>query len=169
MIPTKRATRSFPHVDWTASAWPIKKFIDPNAEIIFINWPEEELKPEHGNPFDIKGVELGHKNNKCTFEVIIEKFSIKDPYELKIAEIVHAADIEGELDKVPKAKGIRAIFSGLRFISKDDYETLEVEMKIWGALYTYFKLKGLEEKYRDKLKSLSRIDRLRFLKELLRK
>ena len=49
---------------------------------------------------------------------------------LKIAEIVHAADIEGELDKVPEARGVKAVFSGLRFVTRDDYETLEVGMKI---------------------------------------
>jgi len=98
--------------------------------LFFINWSEEELKPEHGIPFDIKGVELGHKDGKCTFEVIVEKYSIKDPYVQKIAEVVHAADIEGKLDKVPEARGIKAIFSGLRFITRDDYETLEIGMKI---------------------------------------
>ncbi|OYT48170.1 MAG: chromate resistance protein [Desulfurococcales archaeon ex4484_42] len=108
----------------------MKRFADPNAEYVFINWPEDELKPEHGIPFDIKGVELGHKDNKCTFEVIVEKYSIKDPYVLKIAEIVHAADIEGEIDKVLEARGIKAVFNGLRFITKDDYETLELGMKI---------------------------------------
>ena len=162
-------TRTFPHVDRTASAWLIKRFIDPEAEFVFINWPEEELRPEHGIPFDIKGVELGHRNNKCTFEVIVEKYSIKDPYVLKIAEIVHAADIEGEIDKVPEARGIKAVFNGLRFVTKDDYETLDVGMKIWEALYASFKLKDIEEEHKEQLKSLSRIERLKFIKETLRR
>ena len=162
-------TRTFPHVDRTASAWLIKRFIDPEAEFVFINWPEEELRPEHGIPFDIKGVELGHRNNKCTFEVIVEKYSIKDPYVLKIAEIVHAADIEGEIDKVPEARGIKAIFNGLRFVTKDDYETLDVGMKIWEALYASFKLKDIGEEHKEQLKSLSRIERLKFIKETLRR
>ncbi len=159
----------FFHVDKTASAWLIKRFIDPEAEFIFINWPEEELKPEHGIPSDIKGIELGHRNNKCTFEVIVEKYSIKDPYVLKIAEIVHAADIEGEIDKVPEARGIKAVFNGLRFVTKDDYETLDVGMKIWEALYASFKLKDIEEEHKEQLKSLSRIERLKFIKETLRR
>jgi len=86
---------------------------------------------------------------------------------LKIAEIVHAADIEGELDKAPEARGIKAVFNGLRFITKDDYETLEVGMKIWEALYANFKLKDMLEKYEEKLKSMSRTERLRFLKDAL--
>ncbi len=163
----KWVTRSFPHVDRTASAWLIKKFIDSNAEFIFINWPEEPLKPEYGTPFDIKGVELGHKGNKCTFEVIVEKYNIKDPYVLKVSEVVHAADIKEELEKNPLAAGVKSILSGLRFTTKDDYETLEIGMKIWESLYNYFKLKDLEEKHSEELKKMDRIERLKFIKKKL--
>ncbi len=168
-IDVRWVTRRFPHVDRTACAWLIKKFIDSEAEFVFVEWPREELKPEHGIPFDIEGVELSHRDNKCTFEVLVEKYSIKDPYVHRIAEIVHAADIEGELDKVPEARGIKAIFDGLRMITRDDYETIEIGMKIWEALYTSFKLRDLEEKYREKLESMSSIEKLKFLKELISK
>ena len=164
----KWVTRSFPHVDRTASAWLIKRFIDPQAEFVFIDWPEQELRPEYGTPFDIKGVELGHRDGKCTFEVIVEKYSIEDPYVKKIAELVHAADIEGEIDKVPEARGIKALFSGLRLVTKDDYETLELGFKIWDAIYAYYKLRDLEEKHREELASMSRSERLRYLKKLLK-
>lgn len=164
----KWVTRNFPGVDRTASAWLIKKFIDPEAEFVFINWPEEKPELGRGIPFDIEGVELGHKGSKCTFEVMVEKYSIKDPYVLKIAEVVHAADIEGEIDKAPEARGVKAIFSGLRFVTKDDHETLDIGMKVWEALNAYFKLKDIEEKHRDKLKSMPRTERLRFLEEILR-
>ncbi len=164
----KWVTRSFPYVDRTASAWLIKKFIDPQAEFNFINWPEEKLKPEHGTPFDIKGVELGHKDGKCTFEVIVEKYNIADPYVYKVAEVVHAADIEGELEKAPEAVGIKALLSGLRFMTENDYETLEMGVNIWEALYTYFKLKDLEIKHKEELKKMSRMERLRFLKKLIK-
>jgi len=164
----KWVTRSFPHVDRTASAWLIKRFIDPQAEFVFIDWPEQELRPEYGTPFDIKGVELGHRDGKCTFEVIVEKYSIEDPYVKKIAELVHAADIEGEIDKVPEARGIKALFSGLRLVTRDDYETLELGFKIWDAIYAYYKLRDLEEKHREELASMSRSERLRYLKKLLK-
>ncbi len=75
----KWVTRSFPHVDRTASAWLIKRYIDPEAEFILIDWPEQKLKPEHGTPFDIKGVELGHHGSKCSFETIVEKYLSKTP------------------------------------------------------------------------------------------
>ncbi|RLE91742.1 MAG: hypothetical protein DRN04_12045 [Thermoprotei archaeon] len=107
----------------------MKRYIDPEAEFIFINWSYEPI-PEDTVPFDIKGVELCHKNNKCTFEVIIEKYGIKDAIVHKIAELVHAMDIEGELDKVPEAKGIKMIISGLRFAAKDDSEVVNLGLKI---------------------------------------
>ena len=101
-----------------------------NAEFVFIDYPREQPKPEHGTPFDIKGVELGHKDGKCTFEVIIEKYKVKDPILRKVAQIVHAADIEGELYKVPEAAGVLAVFTGLRLIVKDDLEALNIGSKI---------------------------------------
>ena len=162
-------TRNYPGVDRTASAWLIKKFIDPDAEFIFIKWPEEKPLPEHGTLFDIKGADLGHRNGKCTFETILEKYSLKNPYLSRVAEIVHAADIEEDIDKVPEARGIKAVFSGLRFVADNDYETLEIGMKIWEAIYTNFKLKDIIEKHRDKLDSMGRLERLEFLKSGLRK
>ena len=154
-------------MDRTASAWLIRKFIDPDAEFVFIDWPEEEVRPGHGIPFDIRGVELGHRDSKCTFEVIVEKYSIDDPYVRRIASIVHAADIKGELEKAPEARGVKAILSGLRLITSSDYETLELGMKIWEALYTYFRLADLEEKHGEKLRGMSPAQRLRMLKQML--
>jgi len=160
----KWVTRRFVHVDRTASAWLIKKFIDQNAEFVFIDYPREQPKPEHGIPFDIKGVELGHKDGKCTFETIMEKYKIKDLILTKISQIVHAADIEEELHKVPEAAGILALFSGLRLIAKDDFEALEIGFKIWDSLYAYFKGQEIKEKFKDKLKEMDRIARMEFLR-----
>ncbi len=164
----KWVTRTFPGVDRTASAWLIKRFVDSQAEFGFIDWPEEKPKPDQ-IPFDIKGVEHGHRDNKCTFEVIADKYSIKDPYIHRIAEVVHAADIRGELEKTPEASGMKAMFDGLRFVTDDDYETLETGMKVWEALYAHFKLENLEKKYEKELEPLSRGKRLRFIKEALNK
>ena len=164
----KWVTRTFPGVDRTASAWLIRRFVDPEAEFSFIDWPEEKPKPDQ-IPFDIKGVEHGHRDNKCTFEVIVEKYSIKDPYVRRIAEVVHAADIRGELEKAPEASGMKAIFDGLRFVTSGDYETLEIGMKVWEALYAHFKIEDLEKKYEKELEPLSRSERLRFIKGALNK
>jgi len=160
-------TRRFVHVDRTATAWLIKKFIDKDAEFVFIDYPRERPKPEHGTPFDIKGVKLGHKNRKCTFEVVMEKYKVEDPFVKKVAEVVHAADIEGELHKVPEAAGILALFTGLRLIAKNDLEALEIGFKVWDSLYAYFKAQEIKEKFKDKLKEMDRIARIEFLRSQL--
>lgn len=67
---------------------------------------------------------------------------------------------------MPEARGIKAVFNGLRFITKDDYETLELGMKIWDAIYASLKLKDIQERYKDELKSMTRTERLRFLKKV---
>ncbi len=160
-------TRSFPGVDRTASAWLIRRFVDPEAEFTFIDWPEEELKPEHGIPFDIKGVEHGHRDGKCTFEVIVEKYSIDDPYVRRLAEIVHAADIKGEEDRAPEARGIKAVLDGLRFVTGSDEETLRIGMMLWEALYAHFRLEDLKKELQEELEPLSKTERLRLLKRRL--
>ena len=164
----KWVTRRFVHVDRTASAWLIKNFIDENAEFVFIDYPREQPKPEHGTPFDIKGVELGHKDGKCTFEVIMEKYRIEDPILKKVAQIVHAADIEGELQKVPEAAGVLAVFTGLRLIAKDDFEALNIGFKVWDSIYAYFKAQEIKEKFKDKLKEMDRIARIEFLRSQIK-
>ena len=164
----KWVTRSFPAVDRTASAWLIKRFIDPEAEFTFIRWPEEKPGPEHGIPFDIEGVELGHHDGKCTFEVIVEKYGITDPYVREIAEIVHAADIRGELGKRPEAKLAKLIFDGLRLATRDDRETLEVGMRIWDAIYAALRRREVEEKHRSELEGLTRNEKLERLRAIMR-
>jgi len=158
-------TRTCPYVDRTASAWLIKRFIDKNAEFVFIKWPREKPDPSLGVPFDIRGVELGHRDGKCTFEVIVEKYKIVDPIVKKIAEVVHAADIEEDIDKSPLARGIKAILNGLRYMYKDDYKVLEEGIKIWDALYAHFKILEIMERYSEELKSMDRIGRIAFLRD----
>jgi len=165
----KWVTRSFPHVDRTASAWLIKRFIDPKAEFIFIDWPDEPI-PGDAIPFDIKGVEHGHHDNKCTFETIVEKYNITDPIVHKIARVVHAMDFEGELKNVPEGIGIRMIISGLRFAVKNDIDAINIGFKIWDALYSYFKSQGLLEKYsKEILSKMSRLERYKFIRDRVRK
>ncbi len=169
-IKMKWVTREHVHVDRVACPWLIKRFIDPNAEFKFIPWPGTELKPEDGIPFDIPGVELGHHDNKCSFEAIIEKYNLKDdPALLELAKIVHAADISADRDKAPEAAGLEAIASGAMYIVNDDYEALEKEFFIYDALYAYCQLKLLREQYKEQLEKMSRKERYEFLKSKIRK
>ena len=166
----KWVTREHVHVDRVACPWLIKRFIDPEAEFKFVPWPGTELKPEDGIPFDIPGVELGHHDNKCSFETIIEKYNLKDdPALLELAKIVHSADIAADRDKVPEAAGLEAIASGAMYIVKDDYEALEKGFFIYDALYAYCQLKLLREQYKEQLEKMSRKEIFEFIKARIKK
>jgi len=97
-------TREHVHVDRVASPWLISKFIDGDAEFIFVPWPGSLPTPEMGIPFDFPGAdfELGHHDGKCTFEAIVEKYDVDDPWVKEIAKIVHAADVAADIDKAPE-------------------------------------------------------------------
>jgi hypothetical protein len=114
-----------------------------------------------GIPFDFPNTnfELGHHEGKCTFEAIIEKYDVKDPWVKEMAKIVHAADIATDTDKVPEARGLEAISAGSMYLVKDDYEALEKGFAMYDALYIYVQLEKLREKYKDELVKME-IERL---------
>ena len=104
----KWITRWHVHVDRVACPWLISKFVDRGAEFVFIPWPDPLPSPDMGIPFDFprSDFELGHHDGKCTFEAIIEKYQIEDPWVLEIAKIVHAADVASDIDTAPEAHGV---------------------------------------------------------------
>jgi len=165
----KWVTREFVHVDRTACPWLIKKFIDPNAEFIFV--PDDEIpkiiKETGAIPFDVKGVRLGHRNGKCSFETIIEEYKLDDPALYELAKIVHAADLRDYSESLEGA-GLDAVMIGLRYNSKDDYEAVEKATIVYDALYTYCKVKLLRKKYADELASMDKKSQRLFLLEKLR-
>jgi hypothetical protein len=122
----KWVTRQYVHVDRTACPWLIKKFVDQNAEFIFV--PVDEInkivETEKAIPFDAPDVELGHHGDKCSFDAIIEKYEIKDPAVLELAKIVRAADT-GVPEDAPEAFGLDAVMTGLSIAAKDDREAIE--------------------------------------------
>jgi hypothetical protein len=136
----KWITREHVKVDRVACTWLIKKFVDSQAEFIFV--PKEQVmeiaKKEGAIPYDVEGVELGHHNGKCSFEAIIEKYKITDPAVNFLAQIVHGADISNDIYKRPEAPGLKAVafgFAGLGL--KDDQEILDKEFIVYDALYAY--------------------------------
>jgi len=165
----KWVTREHVHVDRVACPWLIKRFIDPKAEFKFIPWPGTELKPEDGIPFDIPGVELGHHDNKCSFETIMEKYGLKDLVLFELAKVVHSADISADKDKVHGAAGLEAIATGAMYIVKDDYEALEKGSFVYDALYAYYQLKLLREKFKEQLDKMNRKEQYEFLRSKIRK
>ncbi len=134
----KWVTRERVHVDRVACPWLIKRFIDKDAEFIFVPRDTDPSTIKEGIPFDMKGVELGHHGNNCSFDAFVEKYNITDPAVKEIQKIVHEADTEVE-NPSPLAKALDVLARGYRMICKDDYETLEKEFYMYDALYAYFK------------------------------
>jgi len=129
-------------VDRVACPWLISRFIDSDAEFIFVpkSQVEQVAKETGAIPFDAPNVELGHKNGKCSFESIIEKYGLTDPALLRLAKIVHAADIETELDTDEIAPGLEAIAVGYSLRFPNDKENLSQQFGVYDALYAWCRL-----------------------------
>ncbi|HEY3295621.1 MAG TPA: chromate resistance protein ChrB domain-containing protein [bacterium] len=137
----KWITREHVMVDRVACPWLIKKFVDADAEFLFVPTDKvmEAAKKENATPFDVAGVELGHHVGHCSFEAIVAKYRLEDPAIQLMAKVVHGADVEVDLFGRPEAPGIKAIAKGFRLIGlKDDHEILEREFIVYDALYAYF-------------------------------
>ena len=164
----KWVTRLDVHVDRTACPWLIKRFIDPEAEFLFVPAEkiEETVKKEKAFPYDALGVELGHHGDKCSFDAIVEKYEIEDPSVLELAKIVRAADTN-KMAASPEAAGLEAIMTGMGVLSKDDYETVAKATPVYDALYTNCKLKLIREKHKAEIEKMNRKERREFLKKKL--
>lgn len=131
----KWATRAGIHVDRTACAWLIRRFLDPEAEFVFVDDPDEV--PEDATPFDMRGVPLGHHRGECSFEAILRRYDRDDPALVDIARIVHEADLEDERYDAPEARGLDVILRGLSMVSASDEEMLAVTDRLYDGLYEY--------------------------------
>ncbi len=135
-------TRSHVHVDRVACPWLIQRFIDNQAEFLFVPKSQvDRVASETGAiPFDSPGVELGHHDGRCSFESIIQKYDLKDPGLLRLAKIVHAADVAEDIDTDPIARGLEAIASGFSLRFPDDEENLEIQFEVYDALYAWCRM-----------------------------
>jgi hypothetical protein len=138
----KWVTRSHVHVDRVACPWLISRFVDSDAEFLFV--PKSQIKrmvEETGAiPFDAPGVELGHHDGKCSFETIVEHFGLTDKALLRLAKIVHCADVRADRDADPVATGLEAIAVGYSLRFPDDLENLEWQFDVYDALYAWCRL-----------------------------
>ena len=128
------ATRSGPHVDRTACAWLIARFVDPEAEFVFVDDPDEV--PGDATPFDMRGVELSHHDGECSFEAILRRYELTDPVLWAIARIVHEADLEDERYDAPEAPGLDALMRGLSMV-RPDHDVLAISAPLYDGLYEY--------------------------------
>jgi AraC-like DNA-binding protein len=136
----KWITRERPKIDRIACPWLIKRFIDKEAEIIYVPFDDVAKKAMQLDaiPFDIPGVEFTHYNDECTFDYFIRKYKIKDPALHTIAVIVRGADTDRH-DLAVQASGLWALSAGLSYNFKDDHELLEKGMILYDALYSWAK------------------------------
>jgi hypothetical protein len=126
-------TRPRPHVDRIASAWLIKRFVDPAAEFVFA--PPDQI-PGDAIPFDMAGVEFGHHGEDCTFETLLRRTGLRDRKLALLAEIVHEADIKDQKFAREEARGIDLALRALLSAIKDDHEALAQGMTLFDGLYS---------------------------------
>lgn len=143
----KWVTRARPKTDRVACPWLIRKFIDTDAEIMYV--PADQVlsaaQKEGARSFDAPNAEFTHRDEKCTFEVLIEDFKLaSDPALVRLAKIVHAADIESELHTDPLGPGLLAVGLGSLEVEADDYRLLERESFVYDALYEWCRKYGHE-------------------------
>ena len=136
----KWVTRERPKIDRIACPWLIARFIDREAEFLYVP-PAEVLSVaarERATPYDVPGVELGHDGDLCSFDAFLRTYDLADPALRDLAVIVRGADT-GRLDLAPQAAGLLAISLGLCVLFKDDHEVLRHGMVIYDSLYAWLK------------------------------
>jgi hypothetical protein len=135
----KWVTREHPKTDRIACPWLIRKFIDPDAEIVYV--PHGEVlayaEREGATSFDAPGAKYTHRDGKCSFETLIEEFRITDPAVLLIAKVVHGADVADDIDLTPHSAGLLAIADGFALLEMDDQAQLKAELPVYEALYAW--------------------------------
>jgi hypothetical protein len=144
----KWVTRKNANVDRIACPWLIRKFVDKNPEFLYVA-PEKVVKvakEEGAIPYDVKGVELGHVDGRCSFESIMKKYNLMDPALQYLAKIVHGADVAADVTIVPEAAGLQAIAHGFALVhGENDHEKIRFETPLYDALYAWCQRRATEK------------------------
>lgn len=134
-------TREHPRTDRIACPWLIRRFIEPDAEIVYV--PRDDVLAyaarEGATSFDAPGATYTHRDGRCSFEVIVEAFGLDDPALALVARIVHGADVAEDRDATPESAGLMAIADGFALLGLDDQRQLELELPVYDALYAWAK------------------------------
>ena len=134
-------TRERPKTDRIACPWLIRRFIDPSAEIVYL--PADAVvasaaEDPEARSFDAPGADYTHRGNACTFEVLIEEFDLgADAALVRLARVVHAADVSEDLGSDPLGPGLLAIAEGGLEVEADDHRLLERGSFVYDALYAW--------------------------------
>ena len=143
----KWITRKDIKVDRVACPWLIKRFVDPQAEFLFVEEKDllEKAKQEAAIPFDapkIDAIKLNHRGPRCTFEAIVEDYKVDDPAVSRLALIVRAADIKGQESVAAEGVGLRSIAQGFAAMGLSDEERLVRQFPVYDALHAYVQSRG---------------------------
>jgi hypothetical protein len=132
-------TRERPKTDRIACPWLVRKFIDPEAEILYVPRDEvlEAAEATGAISFDAPGARYTHRDGLCTFEVLVEEFAIPDEAVALMARIVHGADVAEDRDETPQSPGLLAIADGFAALGLSDEEQLRLELPVYDALYAW--------------------------------
>jgi hypothetical protein len=135
----KWVTREHPKTDRIACPWLIRKFIDPDAEIVYV--PSDQVlayaKREGATSFDAPDAKYTHRGTKCSFETLVKDYKIDDPAIALLARVVHGADVSEDRDATPESPGLLAIADGFALLGVDDQRQLELELPVYDALYAW--------------------------------
>ena len=144
----KWITRSHVHVDRVACPWLITRFVDNKAEFLFVPKSEVQRIAEEAGaiPFDVPGADLGHADGRCSFESIIARYKLEDPALLRMARIVHAADVAADIDTDPIARGLEAIAVGYGILFPRDDDNLARQFQVYDALYAWCRIQAASGK-----------------------
>jgi hypothetical protein len=133
-------TREHPHTDRVACPWLIRKFIDQDAEIVYVR-PDEVISYAErtgATSFDAKGARYTHRDGLCSFEVLIAEYELGgDPALALMARVVHGADVANDRDATPQSRGLLAIADGFALLGIPDQEQLRLELPVYDALYAW--------------------------------
>lgn len=141
----KWVTRERPKVDRVACPWLIRRFVDPEAQFLYV--PNDQVlavaEQQDATPFDVPGVKLGHHGEECSFDAIIRTYKLTDPALAHMALIVRGADTDAK-DLTRESRGLEAIAEGFRLAYQDDREQLAAELPVYDALYAYCRQREAE-------------------------
>ena len=136
----KWVTREHPHTDRIACPWLIRKFIDPDAQIVYV--PRDQVldyaEREGAISFDAPGARYTHRDGLCSFEVLVEEYELgPDPALALVARVVHGADVSEDADATPQSRGLEAIARGFMHLGMTDQDQLAAELPVYDALYAW--------------------------------
>lgn len=135
-------TRAGVHIDRAACAWLIRRFVDPDAEFVFVSGGLEDM-PVDATPFDVAGADLSHHGDDCTFETVLRRHELDDPVLWRLAALVHEADLDDGRYDAPEAPGFDLALRALSAVAPDE-QVLELTAPLFDGVHELFRRRIVE-------------------------